>query len=106
METRVTLPLVWHEKDKASIRAARRYALSLIGGAALGFIALLGLSLLGAGEFTLGGTIIENGGQWALWLCLMGFIGFGAKASIIYPQSVADECRALCLQALSQYEKN
>jgi len=33
-------------------------------------------------------------------------IGFGAKAAIIHPQSVADECRKLCLQALSQYERN
>ncbi|MBE5787353.1 MAG: proton-conducting membrane transporter [Clostridiales bacterium] len=81
--TLITLPLVWHEKDKASIRAARRYALSLIGGAALGLIALLGLAVLGAGEFSLGGTAIENGGQWVLWLCLMGFIGFGAKAAVL-----------------------
>ena len=33
-------------------------------------------------------------------------IGFGSKASIIHPQSVADACRELCRQALSQYEKN
>ena len=33
-------------------------------------------------------------------------IGFGSKAAIIHPQSVADACRELCRQALSQYEKN
>ena len=33
-------------------------------------------------------------------------IGFGAKAAIVHPQSVADACRDLCLQALSQYETN
>ena len=33
-------------------------------------------------------------------------IGFGAKAAIVHPQSVADACRDLCLQALSQYEKS
>lgn len=31
-------------------------------------------------------------------------IGFGAKAKILYPQSVADACKALCLEAMSQYE--
>ena len=31
-------------------------------------------------------------------------IGFGAKAKVLYPQSVADACRALCREALSQYE--
>ena len=30
-------------------------------------------------------------------------IGFGAKAKILHPQSVADQCRALCLEAMSQY---
>ena len=31
-------------------------------------------------------------------------IGFGDKAKILYPQSVADACRQLCLQAMSQYD--
>lgn len=31
-------------------------------------------------------------------------IGFGAKAKILYPQSVADACKALCQEAMSQYE--
>lgn len=30
-------------------------------------------------------------------------IGFGDKAKILYPQSVIDECKALCQQAMSQY---
>ena len=30
-------------------------------------------------------------------------IGFGAKAKILYPQSVADACKALCMEAMSQY---
>ncbi len=30
-------------------------------------------------------------------------IGFGNKAKILYPQSVADQCRALCQEAMSQY---
>ena len=31
-------------------------------------------------------------------------IGFGSKAKIIYPQSVADRCSELCHEALSHYE--
>lgn len=30
-------------------------------------------------------------------------IGFGAKAKILYPQSVIDACKAMCLEALAQY---
>ena len=30
-------------------------------------------------------------------------IGFGAKAMILYPQSVADACKELCMEAMSQY---
>ena len=30
-------------------------------------------------------------------------IGFGNKAKILYPQSVADQCKALCQEAMSQY---
>ena len=31
-------------------------------------------------------------------------IGFGNKAKILYPKSVADACKALCMEAMSQYE--
>ena len=30
-------------------------------------------------------------------------IGFGAKAKILYPQSVVDACKTLCMEAMSQY---
>ena len=30
-------------------------------------------------------------------------IGFGSKAKILYPQCVADQCKALCQEAMSQY---
>ncbi len=30
-------------------------------------------------------------------------IGFGNKAAILYPQSVIDRCKALCLEAMAQY---
>jgi len=34
---------------------------------------------------------------------LSWIIGFGAKAKILYPQSVADACKQLCLEAMNQY---
>ena len=36
-------------------------------------------------------------------LFLSWIIGFGAKAKILHPQSVADRCRALCQEVLSLY---
>ena len=30
-------------------------------------------------------------------------IGFGAKAKVLYPESVVEKCRELCLEALNQY---
>ena len=35
---------------------------------------------------------------------LSWIIGFGDKARILYPQSVIDDCKALCRQVLSQYQ--
>lgn len=37
-------------------------------------------------------------------LFLSWVIGFGEKAKILYPQSVVDECKALCRKVLAQYE--
>ena len=37
-------------------------------------------------------------------LFLSWVIGFGSKAQILYPQSVIDECKALCKEVLAQYE--
>ena len=34
---------------------------------------------------------------------LSWIIGFGAKAKVLHPQSVADACKAMCLEALEQY---
>jgi predicted DNA-binding transcriptional regulator YafY len=31
-------------------------------------------------------------------------VGFGSEAEILHPQSVIDQCRNLCLDALSQYQ--
>ena len=35
---------------------------------------------------------------------LSWIIGFGSKAKILYPQSVIEKCRQLCMESLSQYE--
>ena len=34
---------------------------------------------------------------------LSWIIGFGSKAKVLHPQSVADQCRDLCLEVLNQY---
>ena len=31
-------------------------------------------------------------------------IGFGSKARILYPQSVVEACKAMCQEALAQYQ--
>jgi hypothetical protein len=33
---------------------------------------------------------------------LSWIIGFGKKARILYPQSVVDQCRQICLDAMAQ----
>ena len=58
-----TLPLVWHKQDDESIAAAKRYALFVIGGAALGFAALCGVLHLGGGEFAPGGSLPADTAQ-------------------------------------------
>ena len=37
---------------------------------------------------------------------LSWIIGFGSKAQILYPASVVDQCRQMCLEALGQYQEN
>ena len=34
---------------------------------------------------------------------LSWIIGFGNKATILYPQSVIDQCKAMCAEAMQQY---
>ncbi|MBR1586186.1 MAG: proton-conducting membrane transporter [Clostridia bacterium] len=80
--TLLTVPLVWHEKDDESTRSARQYMIYLFGGAALGFVAMMGLYALGAGAFHPGG----EAGLTSPWLgpiALLGFVGFGAKAAVL-----------------------
>jgi predicted DNA-binding transcriptional regulator YafY len=35
---------------------------------------------------------------------LSWIIGFGTKAKILFPQSVAEDCKKLCQETLSQYD--
>ena len=82
--TLLTLPLVGHKKDEESQRAVRLYMLYLFGGAALGFVAMLGLSFLDAGAFRLGGeTLVNTSSPWLKPLVLLGFVGFGVKAAVL-----------------------
>ncbi|MBR6955256.1 MAG: proton-conducting membrane transporter [Clostridia bacterium] len=87
--TLVTLPLVNHKDDAASRRAGVSYAAWTMGGAALGFIALM-VSVAFGGEsalFAPGGVLDASriaGHETVLRIVfLLGFIGFGAKAAVI-----------------------
>lgn len=86
--TLVTVPLVWHKRDKRSIRAARMYLLYLVGGAALGFMAMVTAGICGADAFVLGGAIdtAKMDAGFLLAMAVLGFIGFGAK-SAVFPMS-------------------
>lgn len=80
--TLVTLPLVWHKKDDASIRAARSYIRYSIGCAAFAFTAMILLAYYG-GEISGGGFDFENIPQWILHgAFLAAFFGFGFKAAV------------------------
>ncbi|MBQ8305948.1 MAG: proton-conducting membrane transporter [Blautia sp.] len=85
MLTLVTIPLVSHYKNHDSMFAGRKYAAYTIGGAGLGFFAVVMTTLYGdAGNFVFGGSL--NGGGTATGLMqtafLFGFFGFGAKAAV------------------------
>ena len=55
--------------------------------------------------------LIPDGDEWFNFtvsvavspMFLSWVIGFGNKAKILYPQSVADQCKQLCMEALNQY---
>ena len=56
--------------------------------------------------------LIPDGEDWFVFtvkvaispMFLSWVLGFGAKAKILYPQSVIDACKDLCREAMSQYE--
>lgn len=85
--TLVTLPLVWHKWNGESVAAARKYALYVLGAAALGFLALVSLTALGGGDFRPGGILPAE--TWAAHgdllraLYVLAFLGFGVKAAVL-----------------------
>lgn len=83
--TLVTIPLVIHSMTKRAVRAATTYMVCSIGGAAFAFLAVVYLALHGgAGSFTMGGIVelLSDGKNTALFIYLLGFLGFGVKAAV------------------------
>ncbi len=83
MLTLTTIPLVAHGMTKKHNRAARKYMVYSIGGAAFAFAGVVFLIVNGAGTFRLGGNLItvENETM-AQIIYLFAFMGFGVKAAI------------------------
>ena len=82
--TLMTVPLVAHHGDRQSMRAARKYIIYSVGGAAT---ALVGIMILifrtGRADFLSGGaagTANGDGLLTAAWL--LTFLGFGVKAAV------------------------
>ncbi len=84
MLTLVTIPLVTHYGGHESMYAGRKYAAYTIGGASLGFMAVVLTTIYGAdGVFRYGGSIFENYEPGMMQLAfVLGFFGFGAKAAV------------------------
>ncbi len=84
MLTLVTIPLVSFYKDHDSMFAGRKYAAYTIGGAGLGFFAMVITTVYGnAGNFIFGGSLNRGLSSTMLQVVfVVGFFGFGAKAAI------------------------
>ena len=84
MLTLVTIPLVSHYKNHDSMFAGRKYAAYTIGGAGLGFFAVLYSTVYGhAGNFMFGGSLDSGLESTMLQVVfVVGFFGFGAKAAV------------------------
>lgn len=85
--TMMTLPLVYHKKDSASIRAGRMYLYYSIGGAALGFIALMISLYYGeTSSFVFGGVFdpgkVQSMATLLRAVYVLAFFGFGTKAAV------------------------
>ena len=85
--TLITLPLVWHKWNRESVAAARKYALFVLGAAAMGFVTLVAVIRLGGGDFVPGGSLSaaawSEQGPLLRWMYLLGFLGFGVKAAVL-----------------------
>lgn len=83
MLTLTTIPLVAHGMTKKHNRAARKYMIYSIGGAAFAFAGVVFLIVNGAGTFRLGGNLVtvENEAL-AMIIYLFAFLGFGVKSAV------------------------
>ena len=83
MLTLSTIPLVAHGMTMKHNRAARKYMVYSIGGAAFAFAGVAFLIVNGAGTFRLGGNIITVENETlAQVLYLFAFMGMGVKSAI------------------------
>ena len=84
MLTLVTIPLVTHLGDRESMYAGRKYAAYTIGGASLGFMAVVLTTVYGnGGTFAYGGILSGSYDVHMMRIAfLFGFFGFGAKAAV------------------------
>jgi multicomponent Na+:H+ antiporter subunit D len=84
-----TLPLVMHRMDDRARYAGKRYMLYSVGGASLGFVALVFFANFGGANayFTLGGMLdpaLTAGHETLLrTVFTLAFFGFGVKAAIM-----------------------
>ncbi len=87
MLTLITTPLVAHEMTKESIRVALKYLCYSIGGAALAFIGLVFIIMLGnTNDFIFGGVLdmteLASRKNLVLFTYVVAFCGFSAKAAM------------------------
>ena len=87
MLTLVTVPLVIHTFTRDAVLATRKYIYYSLGGAALGFMAVVFLiRYCGGSNFVPGGFLtagaLENGLNFALTIYVLAFMGFSIKAAM------------------------
>ena len=84
MLTLVTIPLVSYYESRESRYAGRKYAAFCIGGASMGFFAVVMTTVFGnAGNFVYGGSLTEGFDPGIMQIAfLFGFFGFGVKAAV------------------------
>ena len=82
--TLMTVPLVAHHGDRRSMRAARKYMVYSIGGAALALVGIMILTFrTGRADFLPGGAAGAAGSDGLLTAAwMLTFLGFGVKAAI------------------------
>ena len=82
--TLVTVPLVAHEGDRKSMRAARKYMVYSFSGATLSLVGMMMLiSRTGSTEFAVGGlSSCDNTDGLMTVAWFLTFLGFGVKAAV------------------------